>query len=132
MNIKRLLATAGLAAATSMAVTAGIPGTAQADVANTPVGELLAEKITCSDHGGVVRVTAKGGLPGTPYDATARGGLVWFDGFTSDASGAGSGRLTNVRPDVEPFIGLATVTVTAGGLSGQVTVWIDCPSNKGD
>ena len=133
MRVKRSLATAGLVAVVSLGAAAAVSGIALADTADTPVGHLAAEKVTCEDHGETVKVTVTEGIPDAQYEASAaQGGLVWSDDFTVDASGVLSTQIHNVRPDVEPFIGLATITVTASGQSGQVTVWVDCPSNKGD
>jgi len=132
MNVKRSLVTAGIAAVASIGAAAAVPGTALADSADTPVGHLTAEKVTCADLGERVKVTVTGAIAdAAQYKATApRGGLVWSEEFTTDASGVLSTQIHNVSPDAEPFIGLATITVTAGGQSGQVTIWLDCPSNK--
>lgn len=132
MNVKRLMATAGLVvAAASFAAVAAVPGAALADAADTPVGRLIAKKSTCEDHGATVTVAVTGGMSSTWYEASpVNGPLAWSDGFTSDAWGAGLTKVHNVRPDVEPFIGRATITVTANGKSGQVGLWIDCPSAK--
>ena len=134
MNVKRFLAHAGLVAAASFAAAAAVPGTALADSADTPVGHLTAEKVTCGDFGERVKVTVTGAIPDAQYEAhSTRGSLPWSEPFTKDSSGVLTTQVHNVRPDVEPYIGLATITVTAStGQSGQVTVWDDCPSLKGD
>ncbi|MEN3309320.1 MAG: hypothetical protein V7603_5522 [Micromonosporaceae bacterium] len=51
--------------------------------------------------------------------------------FDTDASGGGSAVVRNVNPP-HGFLGTGSITVTAAGGTGQVSVAIDCPDPKGD
>lgn len=133
MNVKRILATGGLIAAASFAAATAMPGAALADTATTPVGQLTSGQVGCNDFGAVVSVSVIGGLPNARYEASVpQGGLSWSDGFVSNASGAGTVQVYNVLSDAGAYTGVATVTLTANGQAGQVTVSVSCTSGKGD
>jgi hypothetical protein len=129
----RLMAATAVVGGACAAATLGGAVPAMAGTAITPVGTLTTWSVVpCDDLGEKVEVIVAGGLPSTRYTATAVQGGNGPVTFTTDVSGGGSGVLGNVNPDVGGFVGPATITVTAGGLSGTVTADITCTSAKGD
>jgi hypothetical protein len=133
MAKRRVTTTLGLGFAAALASVAGVAGTAAADTAATPVGMLTATQVTglgaCNDLGANVTVTVSSGYAGTAYVASG-GGISTSERFMTDASGSGSAVVRNVNPP-RGTVGTGTITVNAGGVAGQVSVAVDCPSGKG-
>jgi hypothetical protein len=86
----------------------------------------------CGDLGAGVTLAVAGGLADTAYHATTTG---WKNqnripaDFSTDANGNGYGEFLNVAPPGS-FTGTVTITVTAGGRTGQVSAYVNCPSNN--
>jgi hypothetical protein len=128
--MKRLAATLGatFAAIVTLGVTAGV---ASADTAATPVGTLTATQVDgpCNDLGANVTIAVASGLANTTYTATG-GGASTPAHFTTNNAGSGSGLVLNVLPP-GGWSGIGTITVSASGKTGQVTVAIACSDPRG-
>ena len=131
--MKRLVASAGLlVAGLSMAVAAA-PAPAMADTSVTPIGTLTATQADgpCNDLGAVVHLSVAGGFANTQYTGSTDA-VATPASFTTNAAGAGTGSLQNVRP-VGAWTGTATVTVSTNhdGQTATVAVQIACVDPHG-
>jgi len=127
----------GVAAAVLLAGAGALTGAAPAyaGTVTTLIGTLTAEQYLgeyCDDFGADVLVSVTGGRPSTTYTAHATGFFTGPVDFTTDASGAGSVRVHNVRTSAGGGVGTGTVLVSASPYAAAVTVEIDCPGNQGD
>jgi hypothetical protein len=133
--MSRKLVAAGVAAGAAVLAGSLYQGTqALADTASTPIGTITAQQYNgyCDDFGAHVRVTVTGGSPATKY-------TVWGTGFgtaaqtlTTNAQGAGTIDVHNVRTgSTVGRVGNGVVLVSAGYYTVTVPAAINCPDNQG-
>jgi hypothetical protein len=132
--MRKIMGYAAMVLAAGAVVLAG-SAPAYAATVTTPIGTVAAGQYLgeyCDDFGADVLVSVTAGRPSTTYTAYATGFYTGPVEFTTDASGAGSVRVHNVRTAEGGGVGTAVVLVSTEPYTAAVTAAINCPGNQGD